>query len=190
MFGRVVLAAILAATSLSITPAFAKNPPPGASPAPDVVWFVIGIKPANIRLEVDEPLLRNDVALNFHYSLDSYTPDDGFIVVKAKPDKIYGIAASSFMAGKTIFGTRYKPCNEVPKFMGGGGKVLYFTNVEYKSEGSAFSFPNSEFFASAKYSQDIEAARAYLKTHYPGLADSLEQGPNEMLQVAHKCAPK
>lgn len=170
-----------------VSPAFAEAPPPDAKPEPDVAWLLIGIQPATARLEIDEPRLKQGVVWSFHYNLSSYSPVDGFILVKAQPGTIYGVAASSLMKGKSIFGVRYKPCGKVPTFKAEAGKVAYITTIAYRSEGATFDGLLINMAESATYSQDLEGARAFLKTHYPGLSDSLEQGAYEMTPVGHEC---
>jgi len=187
MNGKLVAASLSVSMFMWTAPALAGMPQSDVKPSQDVAWLIIGVQPANTRLEVDEPYFKNGVAWGFHYSMDSYTPVDGFIVVKAHPGAVYGIAASSRMAGKSIFGMRYKPCGQVPKLEAAAGKVVYFTSVDYHSEGGGSTGVGLEFFEGATYSQDLEGARAFLKAHYPGLSDSLEQGPTEMLPIARKC---
>lgn len=138
-------------------------------------------------MEIDEPWMKNGTVWSFHYNLNAYRPVDGFIVVKVRPGVPYGVAASSLMWGKSIFGVRYKPCGQVPTFQAEGGKVVYITTIAYRSEGSTSYGSLINMAESATYSQDLEGARAFLKAHYPGLSDSLEQGSYEMTPVAHQC---
>jgi hypothetical protein len=91
------------------------------------------------------------------------------------------------MFGKSIFGTRYKPCGQVPTFQADAGKVVYITTISYRKDGSTSNGLEIDMSEAANYSQDIDGARTFLKAHYPGLSDSLEQGSYQMTPVAHKC---
>ena len=168
-------------------PVLAGDPSADVKPSPDVAWLVIGIQPVHARMEIDEPWMRKGVIWNFHYNLTAYHPVDGFILVKAKPGALYGVAASSLMWGKSIFGVRYKPCGQVPTFQAAGGKVVYFTSIAYRGAGVGGYGPFLDMRESAAYGQDLEGARAFLKAHYPGLADSVEQGSYEMMPMARRC---
>jgi hypothetical protein len=180
-----LLSAAMAACGM---PAFAEAPTADAKPSADVAWLVIGIQPADARMEIDEPLVKNGVAWSFHYKLNAYHPTDGFIVVKAEPGKAYGVAASSLMFGNSIFGKRYKPCGQVPLFQADAGKVVYITTITYRDEGATMNrFGVINLAEAATYSQDLDGARAFLKIHYPGLSDSVEQGGYQMTPVARGC---
>jgi len=167
-------------------------PKSDVTPDPSAAWLVIGVKPTNARLEIDEPYLRKGVARSFHYSADGFSPIDGFIVVKARPDRVYGIAAFSRMLPGTIFGMRLLPCGEVPSFKASAGRVVYFTTANYRTadpepEGMQSANFATHAFEAVTYTQDLEGARAFLRKHYPALSDSVEQGTAEMLRVADKC---
>lgn len=170
--------------SLGADSALADDTPPDTKPSPDVAWLVIGVQPKTAQLEIDEPRMHNGVVVSFHYRLDAFRPVDGFILVKAHPGTVYAVAASSLMAGSSIFGVRYKPCGQVPSFQAAGGKVVYFTTMTYRGEGA---HAPGILVEGHDYSQDMEGARAFMKAHYPGLADSLEQGQMEKLEMGSKC---
>lgn len=187
MIRRRLLAGLAVAIGACAGPALSDTPPSDAKPSPDVAWLVIGIQPATARMEIDEPLIKNGHVWSFRYNLNAYRPVDGYIVVKARPGVLYGVGASSLMFGKSIFGVRYKPCGQVPTFQADAGKVVYVTTIAYRSEGVTTYGPAIDMAESATYSQDLEGARAFLKAHYPGLSDSLEQGRYEMTPVAHEC---
>jgi hypothetical protein len=185
MWKSLTISGVLALALMPVA-AFGETPA-DAKPSPDTAWFVIGIQPATARVEIDEPWVRNDRIFSFHYNLTMYHSDEGFIIVKAQPDKLYGVAASSLMWGKSIFGIRYKPCGHVPTFKASGGKVVYFTTIAYRSSGATSSGTEMDFREGATYSQDLDGARAFLQAHYPGLSDSLEQGQYEMMPMAREC---
>jgi hypothetical protein len=176
------------AVAMLARPALSQSINSDVKPSSEAVYFVLGIQPVTARMEIDEPLLKSGSIWSFRYNMSSYHPVDGFIVVKGKPNTAYGIGASSLMLGKSVFGARYKPCGQVPLFQAEAGKVVYVTTIAYRSEGVKSYGPLIDMAESASYSQDMDGAREFLKAHYPGLSDSLEQGKYEMMPVAHKCA--
>jgi hypothetical protein len=189
MIRRQLLAFAGLAFSACAGPAFSDNPPADAKPSMEVAWLVIGVQPDTARLGIFETVLKNGVVRNFHYSLDEYHPVDGFIVVKARPGMLYGIAVSSLMHGHSIFGTRYEACGRVPTFQAGAGEVVYVTTIAYRAEGvTSYRFGVINMAESSTFSQDFNAARDFLKAHYPGLSDSLEQGRYDMTPLARQCA--
>ncbi len=172
--GRHLVAAVTALAVASwVAPAFAETPKSDAKPSRDAAWFVIGIQPANARVEVQEPWIKNGVVWSFHVNFKSYVPEDGFILVKGDPGKAYGVAAGA--------GLRYRPCGSVALFHADAGTVVYITSISFAGAGA----PGLEALS---YSQDMEGARAFLKAHYPGLSDSLEPGRYQMAQHARVCS--
>jgi hypothetical protein len=164
-------------------PAVADNPPPDAKLSPDTAWLIIGIQPTNARIEVDEARMDKGCIRRFSYNMNAYHPVDGFIVVQVEPGKPYGIGASSLMIGKSIFGVRYKPDHQAPVFQGVAGKVEYIASISYRADSSIAAEQSSALGEAANYSQDLEGARAFLKAHYPGLSDGLEQGGYQMTRM-------
>ena len=53
-------------------------------------------------------------------------------------------------------------------------QVVYITDVDTSTTPGAG-------YLNVRYRQDIEAARAFLKAHYPNLADKLEMGSYELM---------
>lgn len=182
------LLAVAALCAAAVAPnAFAEAPTPDVKPCADVAWLVIGIQPATAAVEIDEPWVKKGVVWGFHYRMKSYHPDGGFIVVQVEPEKTYGVAASSLMFGKSIFGVRYKPCGQVPTFRAERGKVVYITTISYRPDGVTSDALGINMAEAASYSQDLEGARTFLKAHYPELGDSLEQGSYQMAPFARQC---
>ena len=157
------------------------------TPTADVAWLVIGVAPPTARLEIDEPAIKDGMIWSFKYRLQMYRPVDGFILVKVEPGKNYGVAASSLMAGNSIFGIRYKPCGQFPMFKADAGKVVYITSMNYRPTGMTSGAGVMNFAEGVAYSQDLQGARAFLAAHYPGLAPALEQGSYEMTPIVHQC---
>lgn len=106
---------------------------------------------------------------------------DGFIVGRA----IAGTPLAILGVGLNSNATTFAPCHgtRTMVFVVPPGTVLYFGNVLY-------SFPltptrNSQ--VSTSYSDDIAAARDYLKSRYPKLADKLEHGNVQLLPTDEPC---
>jgi len=179
----------LAALALCVlaTPAMAGAPPADVRPGPDVGWIVLGVQPERTRMEIDRPIMRSGRIRRFAIDLNAEYSKDGFIVWKVKPDTVYGVAASALMWGKSIFGIRYMACGHAPTFEAGAGKVLYVGSLSYRGVGSGSTGGALEFQEAFSQTDDIESARAFLKTHYPGLADSLEHGAMEMTPIDRAC---
>ena len=97
------------------------------------------------------------------------TATDGFVFAKAAPDTTQGIRV--IRMSDSMFESVYVPCLSDFKtlaFDTQKGKVVYAGTVEY-----AYAADGK---IGASYGQDIEAARAFLKSHYPQLADELTPG--------------
>jgi hypothetical protein len=187
MVRKMVSAVTALVVAASAPEVFADNPDADVRPSADAAWLVIGIQPATARMEIDEALIRNGKIRRFNYNFSAYHPVDGFIVVKVKPGTVYGIGASSLMFGKSIFGVRYKPCGHAVTFQADAGKVVYVTTISYHAEGTRYAGPGIDFLEGADYSTDIDGARAFLRAHYPGLSESLEQGAYETSPMERAC---
>lgn len=102
-------------------------------------------------------------------------PEDGFAVTRASAGTVLAITYVVMFANKSdAFRTPMVPCSgsktlvvTVP-----AGKVIYLGNLRYQS------FPG---VVRPQFSNDFDAAKAYMTTHYPKLADKLEQGRFELM---------
>jgi hypothetical protein len=184
MIGRNLLRVIVVAILAVATPAFCGMPPPDVKPAPDTAWFVIGIQPVNRLIELKELRVKDGVVESYHaFPIEMTRPADGYIVFKARPGVVYGVVASSAMAGNSIFGIRYKACHQIATFQAEAGKVVYFTTFNYARTSGPEPAQGAAFYEGISYTTDLEGARAFLQTHYPGLSNSLEQGQYPMLPI-------
>jgi hypothetical protein len=188
--GRFLAALVVALFGVATTAA--SRTPPDVRPDPKVGWILIGVQPANANLNIGEVTTwRDGTVLVDVGNIFGHLPVDGFILMKAKPGKLYGISSVSIMAG-SVFGTYYGACDKAIAFRPEAGKVVYFTSLAYRNQDGSTDvfpkgFPNSRVREGARFSQDLEGARAFLKAHYPNLADSLEQGQFQALPSAEKC---
>jgi hypothetical protein len=158
---------------------------------------VIGVQPRDMRLEVHEAVMQGAAVEKFRLSLQAYRPVDDFILVKAKPGAIYGVAAASFMLGQTIFGTRLSACGSVATFRGEAGRAVYCGTLHFSIDSPSIQSgaqqplwgrPVVTFLGDVQVTENIDAARAYLAVHHPALVDVLEQGSVETLHLNGKCA--
>lgn len=167
--------------------ALAGEPVSDAKPAPDVAWLVIGIQPDDTRVEIKEPIVRDGMIRNYQFGFNAPHAVDGFVVVKVKPGTPYGIASSRQMYGMLPAGPVFQACGRAPVFQADAGKVVYITSITYRNVGGSAIPRGIRFDQTSTYSQDLEGARAFLKAHYPGLSDSVEQGGYEMVPIARRC---
>jgi hypothetical protein len=169
-------------------------------------YFVIGIAPENTKVQVMQGDVENGCfTLGNSFShvtqvLSFNTPTDGFLVVKTNhPTDTAGIGSIQFLNGGNSpgwSGPAFNPAGKSFIFKAIPGKVEYITSITFSPEAYSADFPAAPIkrtifdgdnpFAkvpSAGFSlhPDIEAARAFLKTHYPQLTDELVQGNYEML---------
>jgi len=149
-------------------------------------YFIIGVQPEFTRISVDEGGI---VDGKFQGSLATRLfggnlvfmgePEDGFVLGKARGGALLGITMAQPHSSKTaLLGPLLTPCeskrgyahrdgSKTLVFTADAGKVSYIANVRYMwvKDGMV-----------PTYNADLEGARAFLKVHYPLLADSLVQG--------------
>ena len=152
-----------------------------ATPAPDSnaappsggdAYYVIGVAPVDVRLEIADGTVKNG-ALNlafFRLVTPSYMPaPGGYIVVKAVGGTSYGVLSAGMMFGnRSVLGDFYQPAGRTLVFNVPAGKVIYVTNLVYRRIGGGS--------LAMDQAPNVEGARALMRQHYPQLADRLEQG--------------
>lgn len=153
-----------------------------APPGPDEVYFVLGVPESDTVLQIESLLVKNGVAQGFKFSVvpHHYRAQDQYILVKAHADELLGVEAVSMTLGRTFFGAHFVNCGKVPAFQSRGGKVVYVTTADYEL---APYRGGMEFYLDTHFSQDLAGARAFLNTHYPILANSVEPGSFEMIDL-------
>jgi hypothetical protein len=164
--------------------------PTAAVNSPDDAYFVIGVGPGTLSTDgrpnetwaaVSDAEIEKGMA-TFRVSLGAglvpfldYT-EEGYIVGKAHRGwdtlAIWELGPAA----------RYTPCgsSETVVFKAPAGKVVYITNIDMHY--NAFGDPQgSAGYMRVGFHSDIEAARAFLKVHYPLLADKLEMGSYQLM---------
>lgn len=145
-------------------------------------YFLLGITPEYTRVQIDDGYVR-DGAFHSGFAVKMWAvnttfmgePEDGFIVGKSKDGTLLGISMVQPHASKTdLLEPLTFPCEgHTLTFTAQGGKVIYIASARYSVRtGSNGAGDRLE----ANFSNDLEGARSFLKTHYPNLADKLEQG--------------
>ena len=143
-----------------------------APPSGDDAYFVLGVTPENVRIDIVDGTIRNG-AFNLPFirlMTPSYMPSPGgYIVVKAKGGASYGLLTAGMMFGdQGVFGEFYQPSGGTLVFNVPVGKVIYVTNIVYHR--------NSGYRLMMDQAPDRQGARDFMRQHYPQLADRLEQG--------------
>ncbi|MBI3675082.1 MAG: hypothetical protein HY243_00495 [Proteobacteria bacterium] len=172
---RVLLTAGIIACSVCGAAAETAEPTAAVTSDKDA-YIIIGIRPENAKV-----LIVRGTNEDGQFSVDGWAkptfvdyPNDGYIVAKAKPGDYVGIDWVFWGHSKGSFwGTIFYNCkgSKTLVFTVPAGKVVYLTDVYFTPNG---------YGASVKFgASDIETVRAYLMTHYPSLADKVEQGQYE-----------
>lgn len=173
--------AISAATLAGCAPTVVD--PTTAVATDDTVYFVLGVKPDNMGVDVDPGEMRKGSwETGFRFGPPAYyVPTDGeFTVIKGKPGELLGIdAMQTFIKKGVPISSIYSPCDHTLVFSAAGGKVVYVGSMSYwlvKPSGW-FAQP----FLKSRFDNDFAGAQAYMKAHYPALADRLELGLGHMM---------
>lgn len=145
--------------------------------------FVLGVAPENFRLSI------------FPGSID----DGRFRQSPWRPAAIYGAAKNGYLVGEasagetlaitlvqvvkdkdSIFGQHFVPCRngKTMAFRIPRGRVIYLGDVQYEVAGGHLGM---------KYSQDIDAARKYIREYYPRLRGRLEPWKYRLLPTNAAC---
>jgi hypothetical protein len=141
-----------------------------APPQRDIGYYVIGVEPSDVQLRFDRVKLDGDRAIEQGPELGyRYTPVDGFIVGEARGPYSWTLHSTDF--GNPLYGANdhWEPPadSEHIVFDVPAGTVVYITNMQFRKNGNTLSIYGHS---------DIAAARAFLRKHFPQLADKLEQG--------------
>jgi hypothetical protein len=171
----VLRALAAAALAIALTACAESMPSATASvaAATEDSYFVLGVHPNNMMLEIDDVDVDRGEVVRFKnlLPLHLYGQTQGdFVVVKVKGGSMLGVHSASLMAGHTIFGVRYLPIKETLTFYVPPGKVVYITSVSFNS---AAATPG---VLAPTYGNDLQGARDFVAIHYPELAGHVEQG--------------
>jgi hypothetical protein len=154
---------------------------PTATTSDQDSYLVVGVTPKNAKVFIWYGEEQGGVFHPNTFGPASFFdfPNDGFVVVKMRPRETAAIANVFLAENKGSFwGRQYLACSDskairlnVPV-----GKVWYLGDVQY-------SFDVKGHLGAAFDRRNLEAVRAYLRSHYPGLADKLEAGPADFVTL-------
>ena len=150
-------------------------------------FFVIGVSPEKTRVRIDDGILANG---DFEKSTSANvvpfaatlmnTPTDGYLVGKAKGGTTLGLTAVFDESGWPA--VAFAPCKggaKTPVFTLKAGTVVYITSMSYIREADRIK---------PSFADNFGDAQAFMKTHYPNLADKLERGHYEMAPSGLDCS--
>jgi hypothetical protein len=147
-------------------------------------YFVIGVKPEFTQVLIfkgwvteagfyQNPLLPATV---------SYPVEGGFIVGKTHAGAINALTKAILYSRKSDWGVGgMVHCKDSKSlvFVAPAGKVIYLTSLNYRWEVGGLI---------EEYRQEFSAAKAYMESHYPNLAQKLEIGKFDLMHVTtEKC---
>jgi hypothetical protein len=157
-----------------------------APPAEDHTYYVLGLSPANIRIMLFKGDVANGTFVQNRLVPASFvgTAVDGYVVGATHTGNTLGVTLVQVVDGPDeIFGPGFVPCGGAMMvvFTAEGGNVVYLGDARFERSGRGLA---------PHFSYDIEAARAYLKSHFPKLADKLQQGRYQLLPATQSCGPQ
>lgn len=153
-----------------------------AAPSGNQTYFVFGVTPDNVRISIYPGDIENN-----RFAMNNWLPaafygaaEHGYIVGGAHEGETLAITVLQVVASQTsIGGSPYAPCGDSRTivFKVPAGKVVYITDVNYRWMGDGLV---------PSFGTNLEAARTFLKEHYPLLADRLEQGTFEFMATTRE----
>lgn len=151
--------------------------------------FVLGVSPSNYSVGIWEGEIQNGVflssseGLRFGVARFLGPPTDGYIVGKAKSGQTLGITLVQRREEGSILVTgEFVPCGgtKTPVFSVPSGKVIYLGDITYTQAQNKLR---------ATYSSNEEAARRYVSTNFPNLADKpIVRASYELLPTDVACS--
>jgi len=203
--------ALLLASSLALGGAARAADPAPAPPTDDnAAYVVIGVQPLEATPEM-MPGSLDDKHKFVSGGRDriEQDPQDGYLVLKLDSEDTLAIEGvwmgSSHAYGRGLIGLMGHELFDKSGHQGKGyntfcgadsalatftprrGHVLYIADFTFsQTDGGYWGSVDSGSYPA----RDLDAAKAYLKTHYPALADRVEQGPMTYAVVAGGCGPE
>jgi hypothetical protein len=153
-------------------------PPPG----PDESIFIIGVDPEEFAIHVSSGRYTRPGRWGSPISRFLFAhPEGGYAVGRAKAGVPLGIEVVSYGDPKSIFGKSFYPCGEnarTPVFVLPKGKVVYLGNIHYVLRSASVA---------ARYTSDLDAARAYFRSAFPGIKQEVEKLEYDLLPADLSC---
>jgi hypothetical protein len=153
--------------------------PPSTDQIGSDTYFVMGIEPANVSVSFETGVVEGGLFKTGIEIFAAYAggPEDGYIVGKIKGGDALAITNVRLHSSEhDLFPAMFVPCNgtKTVVFTALPGKVLYLAHARYERQGSGVA---------PHYWSDIDAALAFMKAHYPKLADRLEPAKTQMMSA-------
>jgi hypothetical protein len=175
-----VIAVSLTSACTSVGRLTADTPPPSQGESA----FILGVTPADHRVSFfrgtlkDGRFSQNQILPAVLYS----TPLDGFVVGKAAAGDVIAVTIVRVVPdAQSVFqGTNFSPCGDAKAivFKVPAGKVAYMGSVDFALRGKQLT---------VRYGSELEAAKRFLASHYPTLADRVEAVPFGLYPTSQSC---
>lgn len=145
--------------------------------------FLIGVDPAEARITLFPGTVGNGRFDTIFGSVAAFSshPVDGYVLGKVDGGQKLGIAV--IQIGGMFSTDLYRPCNDQKTlvFDTPAGRVIYLTDIFFMQDGNVLR---------PRFIANLPAARAFLRKHYPALADRLESGHYELLPTTFECVAR
>ena len=171
----IVLAASLGASCMSLGTLDADVQPPDR----DHVIFVLGVQSGTSEVGVFRGDLGSHGFSQNPFAVATYfgRPNDGFVVGESHAGNTLGVTDISVASAVQ---QDFSLCHNssTVTFRAPAGKVVYVGNVSFGRQGFA-TIPT--------ITRDLEAARRFLRNHYPNLADALVDEEVQLVPLLKNC---
>jgi hypothetical protein len=176
-WARVICAGVFVCLFASCTMTIGRADRDATLISSDETYYVIGVHPDIASIGVNRGSISGDKFVPDQLSLSQNffgPPEDGYIVSRAHAGETLAIIFASIRRKDALLASNFVPCDDTRTlaFAVPAGKVIYVGDVYFTQ--TSDQLPVS-------YSKNFDAAKAYMTTHYPRLADKLEQGNAEMV---------
>jgi len=148
----------------------------------DESYYVLGLSPAQMRAMIVEGSVEIGQFEQQHVPLTPFVmnaPRDGFLVEHSGSGRMLELQQVFDESG--AIPVAFAPCKTGAKalvFRAPPGTVVCIASLNFMRAGDVLA---------PDYSSDLEGARAFLGTHYPGLANKAEQGQYQLLTSDNTC---
>lgn len=156
----------------------------GATVGPNDAYFVLGIAPENIKIQVFPGSMNADGRFQqsaLGNAVLNARADQGYAVGKAKPGTT--LAITRVYTTESVFnpGLGFVPCQEAQTvvFTPEKGKVVYVTDLDYRQNGDRLEIAHG---------RNLDGASKYLAANYPQLAALVEQGEFQLAKTTVPCS--
>jgi len=145
-------------------------------PSANESYVILGLQPQNTQVNVFRGWISDGV---FHQNpllpaTFAGEPEGGFVVTRSSAGEAVAITNVVVYSKNALFPRLLVPCegSKTVVFTVPAGKVIYIGSVRYESIAGGVA---------PRFGNEFDAARAFMTTHYPKLADTLEQGRFDLM---------